>query len=204
MITVNYRYFLAANVFASTEETRYYLNGVLIEPCDQGGVLLVATDGHRMCVIHDEHGTCDEPAIVSRLLPKAKLRKSQDATLMIDKDSAKMISSDGQDLAGFIGNHLVDGTFPDWRRVWPQETESADFSVNAAYVGDFAKIAKILEVPPIVSMQGGDNGNAIWVSLGVPYFHGIVMPVRDRNEHTLPDWIALPTPQEVCDRVAAE
>lgn len=40
----------------STEETRYYLNGVRIEPCPEGGVLLIATDGHRLLVFRDADG----------------------------------------------------------------------------------------------------------------------------------------------------
>lgn len=40
----------------STEATRYYLNGVSVEPCEQGGVLLISTDGKRMLVLRDPDG----------------------------------------------------------------------------------------------------------------------------------------------------
>lgn len=40
----------------SNEETRYYLNGIHIEPCAEGGVLMVGTDGHRMLVFRDVNG----------------------------------------------------------------------------------------------------------------------------------------------------
>lgn len=55
-VRVRAKHFAAAYVFASTEETRYYLNGVLVEPHPDGGVLLVATDGHRMVAIKDDEG----------------------------------------------------------------------------------------------------------------------------------------------------
>ncbi|RCK40460.1 hypothetical protein [Thalassospira xiamenensis] len=52
-ITVSAKHFYAAWQFVSTEKTRYYLNGVYIEPHKDGGVLLIATDGHSMAVIRD-------------------------------------------------------------------------------------------------------------------------------------------------------
>ena len=38
--------------FQSTEQTRYYLCGVFIEPADEG-VTMTATDGHRLVTCHD-------------------------------------------------------------------------------------------------------------------------------------------------------
>jgi DNA polymerase III sliding clamp (beta) subunit (PCNA family) len=48
----------------STEETRYYLNGVHVEPHPVKGAILVATDGHRMLIAHDKDGSCSGPIIV--------------------------------------------------------------------------------------------------------------------------------------------
>src|SRR5256885_2092412 len=64
MIKVNARLFAAAWVCISTEESRYYLNGVRIEPLAEGCVM-VATDGHRLIAIRDPSGTCDKADIVS-------------------------------------------------------------------------------------------------------------------------------------------
>lgn len=49
----------------SKEEMRYYLNGVLIEPCPEGGALLVATDGRRMLAFRDPDAHVTESAVVS-------------------------------------------------------------------------------------------------------------------------------------------
>lgn len=57
--------FRRASVAVSTEETRYYLNGVAVQPCDQGGALLVATDGHRLLAIRDPHAHVVGSGIVS-------------------------------------------------------------------------------------------------------------------------------------------
>jgi hypothetical protein len=42
--------------FTSQDTTRVYLNGVLIQPHPAGGVFMMATDGHRMLVVHDRDG----------------------------------------------------------------------------------------------------------------------------------------------------
>ncbi len=52
--------FRRAQAAMSTEETRYYLNGVQVEPCEQGGVLLISTDGYRLIVLHDAKGYASE------------------------------------------------------------------------------------------------------------------------------------------------
>ena len=87
IIRVNANLFRLAQMTVSTEETRYYLNGIFIQPHAVQGVLLVSTDGHRMTVIHDETGHADQSAIV-RLSPEAlKLCK-------LSKDGAAFRSLD--------------------------------------------------------------------------------------------------------------
>ena len=63
----------AVSHFISSEVTRYYLSGVFIETAPEGGVNLVATDGHMIGVYHDAEGTVSEPTILapSKALIKA-------------------------------------------------------------------------------------------------------------------------------------
>ncbi len=58
-ITVSADLFARAALCQSTEETCYYLKGVNIEPCAQGGALLVATDGNKMIVLRDKDAAID-------------------------------------------------------------------------------------------------------------------------------------------------
>lgn len=58
--------FRRAMAAISKNETRYYLNGVYVEPCEAGGVILVSTDGRRMIVLRDRAGSAPNgPGIVS-------------------------------------------------------------------------------------------------------------------------------------------
>ncbi|HCK4895383.1 TPA: hypothetical protein N0H42_000458 [Pseudomonas aeruginosa] len=46
-------YLAAVSLFMAHNDVRYYLNGISIEPASQGGVLLIATNGHHIGVMHD-------------------------------------------------------------------------------------------------------------------------------------------------------
>lgn len=48
----------------SKEETRYYLNGVYVTSCKDGGAVLVATDGHIMIILRDPRGVVSGSGIV--------------------------------------------------------------------------------------------------------------------------------------------
>lgn len=50
--------------FASTEETRYYLNGVHVARAGNGGALAEATDGHRLFIAYTENGHVSGDAIL--------------------------------------------------------------------------------------------------------------------------------------------
>lgn len=54
--------------FAAEEPTRYYLEGVHIEPVDAelgGGIVLVATNGHRLGAYWDANGEASRPVTVA-------------------------------------------------------------------------------------------------------------------------------------------
>lgn len=62
-VKVDARAYAAVMLGQSTEETRYYLNGVYVEPNPAGGVTLVATDGHVLIAAHDKNGEANGPWI---------------------------------------------------------------------------------------------------------------------------------------------
>lgn len=98
--------------FVSTEETRYYLNGVLVTPAKDGGVLLVASDGRALICIRDAAGEADKDTIV-RLAPKRARDLIAGASVIVDDGAATV---DG--LGFFDGDPtVIDGTYPDWRKL---------------------------------------------------------------------------------------
>ena len=131
----------AALLCASSEETRYYLCGVHFSTSGH----MVTTDGHRMFV-----GRVNERPAADVIVP-------YDAIAAALKMAGARVKDIEIDLAanriGQISFQPVDGTFPDWRRVVPtgEETPSdkpedqpGHVHFNHAYIGDFAKMGKIL------------------------------------------------------------
>lgn len=111
---------LSAVAFAiSTEETRYYLNGVYLHPVE-GGALLVATDGHRLAKRFV--AAADAPPFPGIIVPRktvAVLMKALPADGDIDiacSDQKIRFAWPGVTLT----SKLIDGTFPDYRRVIPE------------------------------------------------------------------------------------
>lgn len=105
--------FRRASVAISTEETRYYLNGVAVQPCAEGGALLVATDGHRLLAIRDPHAHIVGTGIVS-------LSKSLTAAIGRQPKSSKTSPGTARFLAVKAGKAAVidtvvrDATTPDF------------------------------------------------------------------------------------------
>ncbi|HBO9211544.1 TPA: hypothetical protein L5D58_006534, partial [Pseudomonas aeruginosa] len=58
-------YLAAVSLFMAHNDVRYYLNGISIEPASQGGVLLIATNGHHIGVMHDPDGWASNKIIIS-------------------------------------------------------------------------------------------------------------------------------------------
>lgn len=103
---------------AKDREVRYYLRGIYIEPHETDGAYLVATDGHRIVVVHDEHAEVDLPMLVD---PGALIiRESKSATLAEFDGVCASLLDEHEALVMRAPARLIDGTFPDWRGVIPQ------------------------------------------------------------------------------------
>ncbi|MBU2897599.1 DNA polymerase III subunit beta [Vibrio hepatarius] len=106
----------------ANQDVRYYLNGMLFE-IDGSTLRSVATDGHRMAVSQTQLGTefIQQQIIVPRkgVLELMKLLDvpEQLVTLQIGSSNVRA------EVDNFVfTSKLVDGRFPDYRRVMPQST----------------------------------------------------------------------------------
>ena len=104
------------------QDIRYYLNGLLMV-LDGGAVKLVATDGHRLAFASRELGLKDVPkqeVILPRktIIELSKLLSDTDEPINIELSATQARFSFGDVL---LISKLVDGKFPDYGRVIPQE-----------------------------------------------------------------------------------
>ena len=194
---VNPRYFAAITLFMAHSDVRYYLNGISIEPHPDGGVLLVATDGHRLGVLHDPDGWCESQFIVGSISKqllaacKAKAKKadlqSAPAALWIGETGSMVcalpfaergetavheepIDSFGPLVLFTCKTSVIDGRFPDWRRVANQKRTAVQElfpAINSSYIYDVSLAQNIITGTSKYGYRGvnmehtGRNGSVI-------------------------------------------
>ena len=120
----------------STEETRYYLNGIYLHKAEDGNLCAVATDGHRLALTRQAlpSGASQMPSVILPRKAVGELRK-----LLDDYDGDVSVGlSETRAEFGFgavrLTSKLIDGTFPDYTRVIPagndriMQVDAASFS----------------------------------------------------------------------------
>jgi len=108
----------------STEETRYYLNGIHMHAVEDGSHLrAVATDGHRLARVEAPlpEGAAGMPPIIVPRKTVAEVRKLIDDAepeqiVEVALSNARIRFQIGR---AVLRSRLIDGTFPDYERVIP-------------------------------------------------------------------------------------
>ena len=108
----------------STEETRYYLNGIYLHTAGSGKsptLRAVATDGHRLAQaeLPLPAGATGMPGVIvprKTVIEMQRLIEDSDAEISVALSSAKIRFSIGDVV---LTSKLIDGTFPDYARVIP-------------------------------------------------------------------------------------
>lgn len=108
----------------STEETRYYLNGIYLHATEHDGVAVlraVATDGHRLARYEMPlpEGAAKIPGVIIPRKTITEIRK------LVDEAADSIHVSLSENKVRFSFDHivltskLIDGTFPDYQKVIP-------------------------------------------------------------------------------------
>lgn len=132
----------------STEETRYYLNGIFFHAVEDGGTLMlraVATDGHRLAraQIEAPSGCEGMPDVI---VPRKavgeiqKLVEDEEATVEIELSDTKIRIKVGHVM---LTSKLIDGTFPDYNRVIPAANDKQLVMDKAAFASAVDRVSTI-------------------------------------------------------------
>jgi DNA polymerase III sliding clamp (beta) subunit (PCNA family) len=174
-IEINADILRAALICTSTEETRYYLQGVSIEP-NARDLRVVSTDGHRLFCARLDVVTSVERFLIPRDALARALKGYKPKVLIVSRDVDVW-------RAGDIFFSPIDGVFPDsWPRIIPkdppQEPKHAVF--NPAYLVDMVKIAVVLDGKGSFPSVHADGQNPALVTFGVREdCLAVIMPLRD-------------------------
>ena len=145
----------------STEETRYYLNGIYLHAVEsEGGAMLraVATDGHRLAQADTPapKGASGMPGVIVPRKTVGEIQKLlAEATgdVAVELSTAKIRFSVGPVV---FTSKLIDGTFPDYSRVIPTRNDK----LLTVELDEFARSVDR------VSTISSERGRAVKLALG--------------------------------------
>lgn len=144
----------------STEETRYYLNGIYLHASATGGkptLRAVATDGHRLAQAEYPlpSGAKDMPGVIvprKTVTELAKLVEDGDGDVRVELSASKIRVSTPRVR---LTSKLIDGTFPDYERVIPQGNDKKMEVDNKTFA----------QAVDRVSTLSSDKGKAVKLSI---------------------------------------
>jgi DNA polymerase-3 subunit beta len=169
----------------STEETRYYLNGIYLHIVAVDGkpmLRAVATDGHRLAQSQMEAPEGAE-AMTGVIVPRKavgeiqKLVEEPEATIAVEVSDTKIRVTIGDVV---LTSKLIDGTFPDYARVIPYANDKALKVDRAEFANAVDRVSTISsergravklalsDGRMVLSVNNPDSGTAV-EELGVDY-----------------------------------
>jgi|WetSurMetagenome_2_1015567.scaffolds.fasta_scaffold01778_13 hypothetical protein len=211
--TINLRALHAVSLAVNHEETRYYLCGVFVE-IEARQVRYIGADGKILVIHREEKAKADAPNTllggfiipthICRAFKFKRKRQSDNFGILGSTDRTNVLTlnqpSEGSDFRGF---KVIDGTFPDYRRLIPTEVPTGDAATyNPVYMATLQKIGAMLMglggLIPCIAQNGSAPAIVGWEGLDDSF--GIIMPMRLGNAPKLPKWAKEPpdfTPAEI-------
>lgn len=186
----------AALLFASTDESRFLLNGVHFEVRPNKAPILVSTDGRRLCVIETEAQQPESALIETDLIlstsflkPFLTFANSQALTLGIEPHLPKRVLfhlPEAKTVLDHEDGAVIEGNFPNWRQTIPtgEKLPVNEIGFSGEYLADFNKAAKLLDCEtPMLRMNLFDKDSTVEIHLvGKPCFYGLLMPIKSTDK----------------------
>ena len=133
----------------STEETRYYLNGLYVHTVVENGeakLRCVATDGHRLALAEmpAPEGAAGQPGVIIPRKTINEVRRLLDdagETVDFQVSAQKVRFEFGQ--AAALTSKVIDGSFPDYMRVIPRDNARIMLVDNTLFAQAVDRVATI-------------------------------------------------------------
>lgn len=185
--------------FMAKKDIRYYLNGINVRPLEAGGVMIVATDGHRFIVIRDPDGHTDKPLVVE--VNKDGLKHAEAKAASFDVYStgeAKIVDEHGQDLFIQPGRSLIEDGAAQYPRIenivtLNGYTEGINGVMNPSYLIDALEVGDSFKGVRFFTRDPDSPLLFVLSGLASLECFGGIAKARDSFE-SLPAWFPARTP----------
>lgn len=173
------------------KDIRYYLNGICLDVRATDAVA-VGTDGHMLIAVAIERTEGDDSSTIpgQYIIPRDALEglkapyKGGPALVTIEPAGGFTITTGGATISG----QLIDGKFPDWRKVVPRSTSCNVAQFDHELVAAFGKAHGLLGGKHSPAIFHNGNGAARVQLAGDSI--GVLMPMRsDGITLENPAWI---------------
>ncbi len=211
-IKFNREYLPILASFMAINDVRFYLNGFHVKPHPEVGIILTATDGHRLVTIYDKDGLSDGEYIFPISKPLlAAAKKSSFNKLPLNYvqfiDNKVFVLHHDDDDSDFFkdcSDHSVnrvshveyfkeiEGKFPNTKRIFSAfKLKATDrVGVNVDYIGKLKSVVTCKKFPQLNLMLSGVDGSICAVSGYDKEIVSLVMPTRfDDEELTIPGFV---------------
>ena len=190
-LNINAGLVAAVAVFRAEDDIRYYLAGVYVEPIEGGGVMIVATQGHAMCMWRDMSGFVERPAILAVSNKLLKVCKKNPYSCLTVNDgrlsvihaetSAEIYTSPTEK----SGDWEIEANYPDVRRMVPEIGVKQFLEpFNGSLLNLVRKALRIVNQGRWFSVnisQFSEYGPLAISSASQPDFFVVLMPMREES-----------------------
>lgn len=207
----------AVSLFAASNSFRLVLQGIYVEPCEDG-VVIVATDGHVLFAVYDElaFASCAGVLDLSPSMLK-DMGKGQRETLVVSDPKASLLSlpwnprdePSNRELlematnpGSLVTNHqwsraCTDLPYPNWRKVLRPAASKLETLAhfNSKLRAKFGNAFQMLSdggfpAITIAPMEGADPSMSPHYVFGeLKQAVGVIMPMRTNIDPTVPGWL---------------
>ena len=212
-VKFNREYLPMLAAFMAVKDVRYYLNGFHVKPHPDSGVILTATDGHRLVTIHDKEGQADGEYILpisKPLLAAAKKSGVEGLPLnsiqFVDNKAYVLYWDCDCEFDFFVNDEEspmsqvsyveyitpIDGRFPNTARIFKGVNLQPvnHVGVNVEYIGKLTSVCTTRKFPQLNLMFSGSDGHIVAVSGYNREIVSVVMPARvDEVDVSIPDFV---------------
>lgn len=190
----------AMSRLAATSDIRYYLNGLHVVQ-DNRGTYIEATNGHMLGRLLIDATPIANPCSVILPLESVKnlaatgKKGKENLCFTVDGVKVSVINPQGETMIF----QRIEGTFPDCDRVVPKLTSDSGLepsTYNPEYIQAFYDCANDLRGyktsnPTVQILQRGNDSGIVNIDSD-PLFVGVIMPMRETRDVSVPMWCTRP------------